>query len=167
MFRRQHLTRVVLALLALTQIACAGHAPRIYDFEDMEVFPHEFDTVWSVVDTLSRSKKWRIEASEKASRRAYLTTDWMPDTDDGGDYGSVGISLGQANKPHNEKTREVAISIRVVSESATATRVKITCLFRIQTSQGHSGTGQTMFGTSRGVVEQRLLSTIRSRLAAS
>ena len=133
----------------------------------METYPASFDQVWQIVSDISDSKKWRIDESENTGSRAYIATDWMADTEHGGDYGSVGISLGQANKPLNDRTKEVAINIRVVSETATTTRVKITCLFRVQTSQGHSGTGQTMFGTSKGVVEEQLLNTIRSRLAAS
>ena len=93
-----------------------------------------------------------------------MTTNWITDNQNGGDYGSVGISLGKGNKPLNDKTREVALSIRVVSESESTTRVKITCLFRIKTSAGHSGTAQSMFGTSKGIVENQILDTIRSRL---
>ena len=114
-----------------------------------------------------QTKKWQIEQTDKGVDRAYLTTGWTSDDQNGGDYGSVGISLGKGNKPLNENSREVAISIRVVSETKSTTRVKVSCLFRIQTSQGLSGTAQTMFGTSKGIVEDQILTTIRSRLVLS
>lgn len=154
-------------LVATALMACASQQPRIYSFDDMEVYPASFDEVWRIVESMSKKEKWRIEETERSWDRAYLTTDWMPDREQGGDYGSVGISLGQGNRPHNDRTREVAISVRVVAESERSTRVKVTCLFRIQTSQGQSGTGQTMFGTSKGIVERQILNTIRSRLASS
>ena len=159
--------RAALLFYAMIFTGCAGSAPRIYEFDDMEVYTAPFDEVWSIVGEISRSRKWRIEESERSNNRAFIVTDWMADRENGGDFGNVGISLGQANKPLNDKTRQVAINIRVVSESLSVTRVKVTCLFRIQTSQSLSGTGQTRFGTSKGVVEQQLLTTIRSRLAAS
>ncbi|HAA77722.1 TPA: hypothetical protein DCE37_21650 [Candidatus Latescibacteria bacterium] len=147
--------------------ACAGQSPRIYQFDNMETFPVCYQELWALAEEVAKSEKWRIEDSEKTDSHAYLTTEWMSYNQKGGDYGSVGISLGQANKPLNEKTQEVTVSIRVVAESEQMSRVKVTCLFRIQTSQGLSGNGQTMFGTSKGIVEPHILNIIRSRLAAS
>ena len=147
--------------------ACAGQSPRIYQFDNMETFPVGYQELWALAEEVAKSEKWRIEDSEKTDSRAYLTTEWIPYNQKGGDYGSGGISLGQSNKPLNEKTQEVTISIRVVAESEQMSRVKVTCLFRIQTSQGLSGNEQTMFGTSKGIVETHILNIIRSRLAAS
>ena len=158
---------LIFFLPAALLCACANQAPRLYVFDDMEVFSAPFNEVWAIVESLSKKKKWQIEQTEKGVDRAYLTTGWTSDDQNGGDYGSVGISLGKGNKPLNEKTREVAISIRVVSQTKSTTRVKVSCLFRIQTSQGLSGTAQTMFGTSKGIVENQILTTIRSRLVLS
>ena len=155
------------SIIAVLLTSCAGQAPRVYTFDDLETFPAPFEAVWGVVQSMSESEKWRIEDTQNNQGRAYISTDWMSDQKHGGDYGSKGIPLGKANNPLNDNTQEVAISIRVVSESATSTRVKVTCLFRIQTSKGVSGTGQTMFGTSKGIVEEHILTTIRSRLATS
>ena len=74
---------VLLPTVLLT--ACANQAPRLYDFDDMEVFSAPYDEVWSVVDKLSKNKEWRLEESNLGSDRAYLTTDWMPDHRNGGD----------------------------------------------------------------------------------
>ena len=162
---RRYLAIVICsALHAVFLSACANQAPRLYDFDDTEVFPVPFSEVWQSVSDLANERKWRIEETSQSADRAYLTTDWIADREGGGDYGSVGISLGKGNKPLNDETREVTISIRVVSESKSTTRVKVSCLFRIQTSAGVSGTAQTMFGTSKGIVENRILDTIRSRL---
>ncbi len=158
-------TLLFACLPGLATISCANQAPRLYDFEDIEIFAAPFSEVWSVVHKHSQKRKWRIEKSEATATRAYLTTDWMTDDQKGGDYGSVGISLGKANQPLDSKTKEVAISIRIVSETKTTTRIKVTCLFRIQRSQRVRGSNQTMFGTSRGIVEQQILNTIRSKLA--
>ncbi|MEE2753687.1 MAG: hypothetical protein VX910_06860 [Candidatus Latescibacterota bacterium] len=116
---------------------------------------------------MSKQKEWRIEKSNLGENRSYITTDWMSDNRNGGDYGSVGISLGKGNKPQNDKTKEVAISIRVVAETGSTTCVKVTCLFRVQTSQGQSRASQTMFGTSKGIVEGEILDTVRTRLVLS
>jgi hypothetical protein len=156
------LISVLLPLLLLT--ACANQAPRLYEFDDVEVFSAPYDEVWAIVDSMSKGRKWRLEESSLGADHSYLTTKWMPDLRKGGDYGSVGIALGKGNKPLNDKTREVAISIRVVSETKSTIRVKVTCLFRIQTSSGYTGASQTMFGTSKGIVEGEILNAIRSRL---
>ncbi len=154
-------------LLPLSMAACAGHSPRLYTFDDMEVYAAPYQEVWEVVDKLSKQRKWRIDESEVGEMQSYLATDWMTDRERGGDFGSVGISLGKGNKPLDDQTREVAINIRVVVETPSTTRVKVSCLFRIQTTQGQSGSNQTMFGTSEGIVEGQILDTIRSRLVLS
>ena len=155
---------ISLHLLGGLVSSCATQGPRLYDFDDMEVFPAPFAEVWQVVNDLASERKWSIDETGHTAGRAYLTTNWITDNRNGGDYGSVGISLSKGNKPLNDKTREVALSIRVVSESESTTRVKVMCLFRIGTSAGHSGTAQSMFGTSKGIVENQILDTIRSRL---
>ena len=80
---------LIVFLPAALLCACANQAPRLYVFEDMEVFSAPFNEVWAIVESLSKQKKWQIEQSEKGVGRGYLTTGWTSDDQNGGDYTQI------------------------------------------------------------------------------
>ncbi len=149
--------KTLFAIAALLLVAgCVPLSPMIHEFNNSEPFDAPYEKVWQSVVAFFAEKDWPVEKIETES--GVIVSEWIKDDTNGGDYGEG--SLG-AHILHD--TKQMVVNIRVTRHPEGETRVRVTCFFRVQWSVG----GQKSWGrgTSRGVVEKRILDSLRSRLS--
>ena len=134
---------------------CVTLPPSAHRFKGARTFDASYEEVWSAAIGLFSENGWESERMEKNA--GIIVSEWIKDEADGGDYGQRGMSASI-----EEGSEQVALNIRVIRESDTATRVRVHCFFRVRWSEGKNKMWGN--GTSRGVWEARILKGIERAL---
>ena len=133
---------------------CASRPPVIHKFKSLEDYPVPDQRVWEVVVKLFDEFEWPIEKNEET--RGIIASEWVRDDLGGGDYGQSGFSSVILSD-----TKQMVVNIKVKMQSKNLTRVRVHCFFRVKWSVGNREAWGT--GTSRGVVEKKILDSIHKR----
>ena len=129
--------------------------PDIYSFRSFEVYSASYDQVWSAVEDYVKGQEWELEMLDRDA--GVIGSDWFEDDASAGDYGNRGgiWTLVKGSK-------KMMVNVRVMKVSERETRVRVNCLFEAKWSGGEKK--QTASGTSKGIVERKILNGIAARL---
>ena len=132
--------------------ACAGFIPpKTHEFQNFVFLEASFDVVWEELNGLFEQYQWPIEESD--SQKGTILSIWVKDKLEGGDFG-IGPMV-------SEDLAEMAVSAQVVRVSPERTRVRVHCFFRAKLLI--EGRKYWSNGTSRGVVEKKVLDLLKSK----
>ena len=145
---------IIAILVAITELGC-GAVPKLRHVENSRTYSASFDKTWSAAIAMFAENFWPIEMIEKES--GLISSGWFPDQEGLGDYGKAGmgarIDLGSG---------QVKLNIVVVSRGDSTSSVTVNNRFKAK--WWLSGFPRWQDGTSRGMLEKRILGYIQIKV---